>query len=152
MTKQTKAQAALTEAQQWIDAAREEVKERENDLERAQGGLQMYLTIYDVLEKTFARVAAPAKKASKVASKKPSKSKRASGLGDAIKGNLERREPTVGGFADDTDLQLCTATLAGSNETCAAFKDNALHHDKTYTAYHAFVPASTEQSAVVSGD
>lgn len=151
MTKQTKAQAALVEAQQWIDAAREEVKEREADLERAQSGLQMYLTIYDVLEKTFARVATPAKKVSKVASKKASKFKRASGLGEAIKGNLQRRDATSA-----ADGIPCTYQYPKGGINSGQICDEALHnpvHEITggYASYHAFQPASTEQSAAVGG-
>ena len=51
--KTTKAQLALAEAQGWIDAAKEEVREREIALTAAQGQLAMHQTIYDVLQKTL---------------------------------------------------------------------------------------------------
>lgn len=92
----------------------------------------------------------PMKPTGKKSSKKqPSKSKRASGLGDAIKGNLQRREPTVGGFADDADMTRCMAT--DEDGPCGYPPDHNIHHLNTNPDYHEFVLAATEQSAAVGG-
>lgn len=77
------------------------------------------------------------KKASKKSSKK---STRASSLGAAVKDGLRRREPTVGGFADDTDMLRCS--------DCGAVSDDNVHHKRTDPNYHPFV--STAPPAPVS--
>lgn len=73
-----------------------------------------------------------AKKAGKKAGKKSSKkSTRASSLGAAVKGRLQQREPTVGGFADDTDMLRCS--------DCGSVSDDNVHHKRTDPNYHPFV-------------
>lgn len=69
----TKAQQALTEAREWIEAAKEEVTECEAALVRAQGQLAMHETIYAVLEKTLTRQS-PQKSSKKSSSKSRKKS------------------------------------------------------------------------------
>lgn len=94
-------------------------------------------------------------KAGKKSSKKPSKSKRASGLGDAIKSNLERRDA-----ASATDGIRCAYRYPkggiNSGQMCDENADNDVHDPLAgYAGYHAFTIASlstsTEQSATVSG-
>jgi hypothetical protein len=79
----TKAQLALQEAKEWIEAAKVEIAEREADLERARLQLEMHETIYAVLEKTLTR--APKVKVGRVkkASRK-GRSPRAQSLASAI--------------------------------------------------------------------
>lgn len=188
--KQTKVQAALAESQEWIAAAREEVKEREAELLRAQEGLRMHLTIYEILEKTFSHSTTPTKKSSKPVNKKssttrrggcaacdyykpdaihldsklvgyhvyqPSKSKRASGLGDAIKKNIQRRQLDGGvskmRSAPDTICVFPPKLEDDRSEPCYEVESNPIH-DPTmgYAGYHEFVPASTEQAEAASGD
>lgn len=71
---------------------------------------------------------ATGKKAGKKSSKR---SARASSLGAAVKDGLRRREPTVGGFADDADMARCS--------DCGAVSDDNVHHKRTDLNYHPFV-------------
>ena len=64
----TKAQQALAEAREWIEASKEEIREREAALAEAHNQLKMHETIYAVLEKTLTRQVAQ-----KSSSKKPTK-------------------------------------------------------------------------------
>lgn len=82
----------------------------------------------------------------KRASKKPSKSKRASGIESAISRSN----------ATQTRLRRpCTYQVDdnGGLVDCGEMQSNPIH-DATfaYVGYHEFVPASTEQSKSVSGD
>lgn len=77
------------------------------------------------------------KRASRKSSRGASKSARASGMAAAIKNNLQRREPTVGGFADDADMLHCS--------DCGAGSDDNVHHKRSDENYHPFV--STAQPA-----
>lgn len=82
------------------------------------------------------------KPAGKKAGKKSSKkSTRASSLGAAVKDGLRRREPTVGGFADDADMLRCTAIVDdnGGEMECGETIDNNVHHKRTDPNYHPFV-------------
>lgn len=67
----TKAQLALAETREWIEASKMEVAEREAALLEARSQLQMHETIYAILEKTFTRQVG--KVAGKKAGRKASK-------------------------------------------------------------------------------
>lgn len=70
------------------------------------------------------------------------KSPRASSLSEAVKGNLQRREPTVGGFADDADMVRCTREIGDEKglRPCGEEADANIHHLCTHPLYHSFSP------------
>lgn len=94
----------------------------------------------------------PQKPAGKRAAKKSAgKSRKAASLGEAVKGNLQRREPTVGGFADDVDHLRCTSRYDNAKGICNEAEDNPIHDPALgYGGYHEFVPPA--QSAAANGD
>lgn len=108
----TKAQQALTEAQEWINAAKEEVAERHEQLMKAQTRLEMHETIYAVLEKTLMR-----KKAEKGAGK----------AGTRANGRTARQPQSM--------------TTPCAVEGCGRTSVNAIHDPNAgYAGYHEFVP------------
>lgn len=139
----TKAQQALAEAREWIEASKEEIKEREAALVEAQGQLVMHETIYAILEKTLTRQSS-AKSSSKKsttkragkksASKGTLKSSRASGMAAAINRSLSQGRQVV------KDGSPCFATVDdnGGEMTCGKPEDDSVH-DTRYLSSHPFV-------------
>lgn len=61
----------------------------------------------------------------------------------------EQQNPTVGGFADDTDDTRCQFTRADSRP-CHLLPDHNIHHLESAAEYHEF--QSLEKAAASSGD
>lgn len=146
----TKAQLALAEAREWIEASKMEVAEREAALLEARSQLQMHETIYAILEKTFTRQTGKAagKKVGKKASKaSSSKSPRASSLQQQIQGRAKAANSRGG-------LGLCVSRIVvGDDEAgdiCNAHESDPIHDPLMgYAGYHEFQPA--EQAVSASG-
>lgn len=81
----------------------------------------------------------PQVKSTKKAGKKGAgKSRRGQSLSETVKGNLQRREPTIGGFADDVDY------LADKCSKCPYGSDHNIHHLATAAGYHEFTAAKDD--------
>lgn len=83
------------------------------------------------------------------------RSKRGAALGEKIRDNLQQRQPTVGGFADDADMvcayQYPNDSAVNAGLRCGEGSINGVH-DKAmgYAGYHEFV-APPATSAAGSG-
>lgn len=138
----TKSQQVLAEAREWIEASKEEVAEREAELVRARVQLEMHETIYAVLEKTLSR--SPRRTETKKPGKKSAtKSKRASGMAQAIKNSIGRAQPIQPGCAFIVNNE--------TGEMCMARDDDTIH-DPSYLSSHLFVhPDQETQASGASG-
>lgn len=89
----------------------------------------------------------------------PKKSARASGMAAQLNKQLDgrRKEPEIGGFADDTDMVRCTYQYpkdgpVNSGMVCGELSTDTIH-DKSfgYAGYHAYQPPASS-AAGASGD
>lgn len=125
-----KVSEALNEAREWIEASREEVKEREAALTEARGQLLMHETIYAILEKTLTR--------------QPRKSSKSnSGMARAVNNSLKptskstvkvrkKRGVITGDNHDDGDAVKRAICVA-----CGNYKD-FVDHFQPSPHYHLF--------------
>lgn len=130
----TKAQLALTEAKDWIEASKLEVAEREAALVQARQQLEMHETIYAVLEKTLTR--APRNAAAKKAGKKATASTSAT----SRRGLPQTQQSSCVGFILND----------GNQVTCNAPASDPIHdQSRGYAGYHEFQAA---KATGVAGD
>jgi hypothetical protein len=131
----TKAQLALREAKEWIEASKEELHEREYAVLEARKQLEMHETIYAVLEKALTRQSSEKPVTRK---RKPAvaKSSRAQSLATAI-----APKAAVTTQSDDDPNEHCRREFDGGF-TCNEAADANVHHLRDATGYHPFVSKS----------
>lgn len=140
----TKAQQALTEAREWVEASKEEVKEREAALVEAQGQLVMHETIYAILEKTLTRQSS-AKSTTKKSSKKSSKGGSKSARAQSLSGVIQRTPKSKAD--DDNDDDGDGKGMGGPLcQTCGNFRQYQ-DHFKPSPNYHEFDAGKSSTSA-----